>query len=164
MKAFMQMDPTPLTLRPIGRDELPDLLALYAHLHVADEPLPAPHVVEAVWQQLLADPLSHYVGAYADGRLVASCVLTVVANLTRGCRPYGVVENVVTHADFRQRGCGKAVLQRALAIAWEQRCYKVMLMTGRKDEATLRFYEGAGFERGEKQALIAKPPAQSAQA
>ena len=37
-------------------------------------------------------------------------------------------------------------------------------MTGRKDEATLRFYEGAGFERGEKQALIAKPPAQSAQA
>jgi hypothetical protein len=30
-----------------------------------------------------------------------------------------------------------------------------MLMTGRKDEATLRFYEGAGFKRHVKEAFIA---------
>ena len=32
-------------------------------------------------------------------------------------------------------------------------------MTGRKDEATLRFYEGAGFDRHGKQAFVARPPA-----
>ena len=29
------------------------------------------------------------------------------------------------------------------ALAWRERCYKVMLMTGRKDENTLRFFECA---------------------
>jgi hypothetical protein len=46
-----------------------------------------------------------------------------------------------------------------LDFAWSQGCYKVMLMTGRKDEATFRFYESAGFSRDGKQAFIAKAPA-----
>jgi hypothetical protein len=33
-----------------------------------------------------------------------------------------------------------------------------MLLTGRKDESTLRFYEGAGFSREGKIGLIAKAP------
>ena len=57
------------------------------------------------------------------------CTVTVVPNLTRGCQPYGLIENVVTHAEHRQRGYGKAVLAEALALAWSQGCYKVMLMT-----------------------------------
>jgi hypothetical protein len=48
----------------------------------------------------------------------------------------------------------------ALSVAWRQHCYKVMLLTGRKDEGTLRFYEQAGFDRHEKQAFVAKPVAQ----
>ena len=32
-----------------------------------------------------------------------------------------------------------------------------MLMTGRKDEATLRFYQSAGFDPKGKQAFVAKP-------
>ena len=90
--------------------------------------------------------------------MVASCTLTVIPNLTRACRPYGVIENVVTHAAHRNQGWGRALLQHALAHAWRERCYKVMLMTGRKDENTLRFYEQAGFDRHGKQAFVAKPP------
>jgi len=51
----------------------------------------------------------------------------------------------------------KAVLAHALDDAWRQNCYKVMLLTGRKDEATLRFYEHAGFDPHDKQAFVAKP-------
>jgi hypothetical protein len=40
--------------------------------------------------------------------------------------------------------------------AWAAGCYKVMLMTGRKDEATFSFYGAAGFARDLKQAFIAK--------
>jgi len=36
-------------------------------------------------------------------------------------------------------------------------CYKVMLLTGRKGEGTLRFYERAGFDRHGKQAFVARP-------
>ena len=99
-----------------------------------------------------------YLGGFVHDELVTSCVLVTVLNLTRGCKPYGLIENVVTHAAHRNRGYGKAVLAEALSFAWSQGCYKVMLMTGRKDEHTLRFYEQAGFDRHGKQAFVAKPP------
>ena len=148
-----------MDVHELAPSELGDLLALYRHLHEADDPLPDAATVDAVWRELLGNPRCRYYGIRAGAELVASCTVTVVAKLTRGCRPYGVIENVVTHADHRQQGLGKAVLARALAFAWSQGCYKVMLMTGRKDEATFRFYESAGFSRDGKQAFIAKAPA-----
>lgn len=149
-----------MQIRQISESELPALMALYRHLHESDDPLPDEAHVAAVWRELLGNPRYRYFGGYVGDQLVCSCIITVIPNLTRGCRPYGVIENVVTHADHRKKGHAKAVLHEALAFAWAQRCYKVMLMTGRKDEATLRFYEGAGFDRHGKQAFVAKPHAE----
>lgn len=158
--------PIPSVIRPIAAAELPQLLALYAHLHADDDPLPAAEVVDAVWQELLGSPRHSYWGVFVpcDGtaQLVATCTLTVVPNLTRGCRPYGLIENVVTHGAHRGAGHGKAVLEAALQHAWRQGCYKVMLMTGRKDAATLGFYESAGFDGQAKRAFMAKNPSLSA--
>jgi GNAT superfamily N-acetyltransferase len=68
-----------------------------------------------------------------------------------------LIENVVTHADYRQRGLGTMVLRHALEAAWREGCYKVMLLTGRQDPAVHRFYEKVGFEGGEKTGYIARP-------
>lgn len=148
-----------MEIRQIDPTELNELLALYQYLHDVDDPLPDATAVDAIWQELLSNPRYKYFGVYAAEKLVSSCTVTVVPNLTRGCRPYGVVENVVTHVAYRKRGCGKAVLAEALSFAWSQGCYKVMLLTGKKDEATFQFYESAGFNRHDKQAFIAKAPA-----
>ena len=147
-----------MEIRELAESDLAELLSLYKHLHVADEPAPSQARVEAVWRELLANPRIRYFGVAIDSQLVSSCNLTVVPNLTRGCRPYGLIENIVTHAEHRSRGLGKAVLTQALSFAWDQDCYKVMLMTGRKDEATFQFYESAGFDRYDKQAFIVKRP------
>jgi len=148
-----------MQIRELDQPDLEELLALYAHLHEVDDPMPSSTVAESVWSELLSSPRFRYFGVILDGLLVASCNLTVIPNLTRACRPYGLIENVVTHRAYRNRGLGKAVLARAVEVAWEHDCYKVMLMTGRKDEATLRFYQSAGFDPKGKQAFIAKPPA-----
>lgn len=145
-----------MNIRELTSSELPALLSLYRFLHAEDDPLPASQVVEAAWSEALTNPRCRYFGGYEDEKLVSSCTIIVVPNLTRGCRPYGLIENVVTHAEHRGKGWGKALLAHALQFAWKQGCYKVMLMTGRKDEATLRFYEAAGFDRHGKQAFIAK--------
>jgi GNAT superfamily N-acetyltransferase len=71
----------------------------------------------------------------------------VIPNLTRGGQPYGLIENVVAHAEHRGRGYGKKLLQAAVTAAWEADCYKVMLMTGSKKPSTLAFYASAGFEQ-----------------
>ncbi len=140
------------SVRPAAIADLPELLALYRHLNPRD-PEPEPARCAAAWSALLERPGITVFVIEAAGRIVASCTLVVIPNLTRGARPYGLIENVVTDAGARRRGFGIAVLQAALAAAWTAECYKVMLMTGRKDEATLRFYEAAGFERDSKTAF-----------
>jgi GNAT superfamily N-acetyltransferase len=137
------------TIRPAMRDDLPGVLALYRHLH-PDDPKLELTVAEPAWSSLLSSGLTTLFVADAAGLLASSCTLAIIPNLSRGGRPYGVIENMVTHPDFRRAGLGRAVLQAALDAAWKADCYKVMLATGSRQEATSRFYEGAGFSRDGK--------------
>lgn len=43
--------------------------------------------------------------------------------------------------------CPRRCFMAASGFAREADCYKVLLATGSKRETTLRFYEGAGFQR-----------------
>lgn len=139
---------TEAIIRHAAHEDLPGVLELYRHLH-PDEQLP-PETANAVWSALLASGFTTVVLAEAAERLVSSCTLAIVPNLSRGGRSYAVIENVVTHTDFRQRGLGRRVLAHAVELAWQADCYKVLLATGSKRETTLHFYEGAGFQRGAK--------------
>ncbi|MGC9393634.1 MAG: GNAT family N-acetyltransferase [Anaerolineae bacterium] len=144
-------------IREAESHELSEILALYAHLHATDEPLPDTATVAQVWKEICQDPKLHCLVAEMDGVFVASCILAIIPNLTRGARPYGLIENVVTHAKYHRQGIGTALLRHALGVAWENNCYKVMLLTGRKDEGLFRFYEKAGFLRDVKTGFIAYP-------
>lgn len=144
-------------IRTIRPHELGTLLSLYEHLHVTDAPLPSEAVLRQKWEEFLGDPSIHCLVADRDGELVASCTLAIIPNLTRGMRPYGIVENVVTHALHRRKGIGTQLLQAAIQRAWERSCYKVMLLTGSKDDGVYRFYEQAGFRRGIKTGFIVIP-------
>lgn len=148
----------PILIREMRAGELPDLLELHRYLHITDDPAPDAEVLKRVWREMLDDPKMHCLVVEMDGVLAAACILVVIPNLTRGARPYGLIENVVTHADYRRCGLATQLLRHALDLAWSQRCYKVMLLTGRKDEGVFRFYEGAGFRRGVKTGFIAYPP------
>ena len=145
-----------IKFRSINKVELPQLLELYTYLNPEDPPLDE-QTQQTVWEEILSNPKISCIVAADGDRLIASCTLIIVPNLTRASRPYGVIENVVTNPDYRHQGIGTRMLQYTLSLAWAQNCYKVMLMTGRKDESTLRFYEKAGFERGLKTAFLAKP-------
>lgn len=136
-------------VRPAVGADLASVLLLYRHLNPVD-PTPDPARAEAAWSALLDSPLTTVFVADAGGVLVASCTLVVVPNLTRGARPYGLIENVVTHADHRRRGLGHAVLAGAMEAAWNAHCYKVMLATGSRNPGTLQYYESAGFVRNSK--------------
>ena len=150
-----------LVIDEANPDDLSPLLDLYHFLHERDPALQLTAEVREIWRSILENPYHHNFVARAEGRMVSTCTLVVIPNLTRSTRPYAVIENVVTHPDFRKRGIGTQLLRHALRTAWAGGCYKVMLLTGRKDDATLRFYENAGFLRGVKTGIIAYPPADS---
>jgi len=148
-----------MSVRAAQIEDLPLLIALYPHLNPAD-PIPSLEVAERRLEELLRYPGSAVFIGIADESTVASCTLIVIPNLTRGCQSYGLVENVVTHADHRGRGYGKQVLQVAVGAAWKAGCYKVMLMTGSKNPATLAFYAAAGFEQSKTGFQVRRLPAQ----
>ena len=133
-------------IRPAGPDDLQQVLALFRHLNPND-PAPDPARADAAWRALLG--CSTVLVAERAGTLIATCTLTIIPHLTRNARPYGLIENVVSHVQHRRAGLGRAVMLAALDRAWQADCYKVMLASGR-DENTLRFYDDVGFTRGGK--------------
>ena len=142
------MDPPPASARPAIRADLPGLLDLFRHLDPEDPPI-SEATAEATWAALDASGAVVLVTGPA-GAPTATCTLAIVPNLTRGARPWGVIENVVTHPDHRRQGLGHAVLRAALDAAWAAGCYKVALATGSRQEGTLHFYEKAGLAHGGK--------------
>lgn len=140
-------------IREITEKDFDALMQLYTHLH--DNPVPEKcDKVAAVWERILTDPAHHIIAAEIDGKIVSSCVCVMIPNLTHAQRPYALIENVVTHAAYRKRGLASACLAYAKTLAQHENCYKIMLMTGAKDEQTLHFYEQAGYNRTDKTAFI----------
>jgi GNAT superfamily N-acetyltransferase len=134
------------SIRAALPSDLEGLAALYPHLNPSDEPVSrdlAASRLDAIKQI----PGSEVLLGLLDDELVASCTLIVIPNLTRGGKPYALIENVVTDARYRGRGYGTRLLQAAVQAAWSADCYKVMLLTGSKQPSTLKFYENAGFEQ-----------------
>ncbi len=140
------MEPSPLHIRRAHRGDLSRLLDLYQHLNPGDD-LPTPTRAAEIFDQFVANGESAILVGEVGTVIAASCLLIVVPNLTRGGSSFGLIENVVTHPDFRQRGFGKQILRAASDACWLAGCYKVMLMTGSKNPATINFYLGAGFEQ-----------------
>ncbi|WP_040516800.1 GNAT family N-acetyltransferase [Gilvimarinus chinensis] len=147
-----------MEIRELTTTELNNLLDLYKHLHEEDEAIPCNGTLELTWEKIQSNPDYFCIGAFHHEQLIGSCCLIIVANLTRGCRPYAIIENVVIHRNFRRKGYGKAILQHDLSIAWDKNCYKIMLQTGRLNEEIFRFYERSGFDRNATQAFVCKPP------
>ncbi|MEM7488578.1 MAG: GNAT family N-acetyltransferase [Pseudomonadota bacterium] len=139
-------------LRPLTHADEADALALWAGLH--DE-TPPPGAFAAV----VDHPGTTVWGAELDGRVVSVAVLHLLPNVTRGGRPYRLVENVVTAPDLRGRGLGRAVMTRLEQAAWAAGAYKIMLLTGAAYGAP-GFYAALGWDGTEKVAMIRRdgPP------
>lgn len=138
-----------VAIRDLGIGDVDALVDLYQHLNAGDAP-PSQEAVRVVF----AHPGLRHFGLFEGDQLIASCNLAVIPNLTRGGRSYGVIENVVTHADHRGRGHGLAVIRHAINSAWEAGAYKVVLTTSRKDPAVWAFYERCGFNSSDKRAFV----------
>lgn len=140
-------------IREASPHDLDELLHLYLSLHETATPEKSP-TLQKVWQRMVEDPDHHIIIKALDGKIVSSCICVVIPNLTRGLRPYALIENVVTHHDFRGKGYASECLDFAKKLATEANCYKMMLLTGSKKESTWEFYKRAGYNHQDKTAFI----------
>ena len=142
-----------MIVREIKENELNELLELYIHLHETGVPEDNEKLTDT-WETIINDKNHHIIVAEENGKLVSSVVCVIIPNLTRSVRLYAFIENVVTHSDYRKRGYATSCLNYARDISKKENCYKMMLLTGSKDESTLNFYKQAGYNCADKTAFI----------
>ena len=140
--------------RLIKYGELSELLNLYEQLQPDDPDVHENKELKKIWNSIYNDPNLYYIVFEVDGKIVSSCNISIIKNLTRNLCSYGLIENVITDLNYRKKGYATKVLNMAIEIAKDNNCYKVMLLTGSKKDETLRFYEQAGFIRGVKTGFI----------
>ncbi len=140
-------------VREAVKEDLYEILQLYLYLHEQSIPELSEHLMSA-WNQILDDKNHHLIVNIIDDKIISSCVCVIIPNLTRNARPYAFVENVVTHKDYREKGYAAECLNYAKDIAVQQNCYKIMLLTGSKEQKTLDFYQNAGYNSTDKTAFI----------
>ena len=133
--------------------DLGGVLKLYEQLNPGDKDMDSA-VAETRWHELLGREGINFFVVEQGGLLVGTTVLVVVPNLSRGGRPYGLIENVVTDESVRGQGIGKAMMAHVVEAAWEQDCYKVMLLSNAKRAEAHRFYEACGFSGDSKRGFI----------
>ncbi|MFF0717718.1 GNAT family N-acetyltransferase [Verrucosispora sp. NA02020] len=131
-------------VRTATEDDLAALLGLYAELH-PDDPVLPPERAARIWREIAGQPGRTVLVAVRDGAVVGTVDGVVVANLTRGGRPFMLVENViVTHA-ARRLGVAGRLFDTVVDLARTAGCYKVQLLSRVDRLHAHRFYESCGL-------------------
>jgi GNAT superfamily N-acetyltransferase len=144
-----------MTARRIKESDFNNLLLLYEHLH-EDDIAASRDILEKVWQDIINNDFFIYFVIELDGLIVSSCNLTIIPNLTRGGKSIGLIENVVTHREYRNKGLGKNIIETAINFAEKKNCYKVMLLSSSKRTEAHQFYETLGFSSEDKIGYVRK--------
>ncbi|KJS16633.1 MAG: acetyltransferase [Hoeflea sp. BRH_c9] len=152
------MDRRDFEIRAAAPGDLPALLDLYRQLQPDDAEI-GEHLARDRFDEMLAHPGMAVFLAFWGDLAVSTITLAIIPNLTRGGAPYALIENVVTHAAHRQRGYAGALIRHGVNHAWAAGCYKVMLLSGSKNPATLDFYRHCGFVQDKTGFQIRRPDA-----
>lgn len=124
-------------------------------MQLHDNPMPdETSEITGLWNRIVDDKNHHIIVAEENGIIVSSCVCVIIPNLTHGQQSYAFIENVVTDKNYRRKGLATKCLNYAKDIALKENCYKMMLLTGSKEESTLNFYRQAGYNSEDKTAFI----------
>lgn len=140
-------------VREAVKEDLDELLNLYLFLHEKNIPKKSEYL-ENTWKTIIEDINHHIIVNEINGKIVSSCVCVIIPNLTRNIRPYALIENAVTNDEYRGKGYATECLNYAKKIAIKNNCYKMMLLTGTKNENTVAFYKSAGYNSDDKIAFI----------
>lgn len=140
-------------IRTAEKEDLDKLLDLYTHLNDDKKPLITEEMLSH-WSDIINDRHQYILVAEIDGEIICSVTVSIIKNITRGMSSYALIENVVTHPYHRKKGYAKDLMKEAIRISKERNCYKIMLLTGSKEENVHKFYESCGFNRKDKTGFV----------
>lgn len=132
-----------MNIRKAYKDDVQALIELYHQLLPWDEL--DYNQTKKIYEKILQDENYIINVIEYNERIISTCTLVIIKNLTHGGRPFGIIENVITKAEYRGKGYGKKLLRETIAYAKNVGCHKVMLQTRREEKYILDFYLKCGF-------------------
>jgi len=131
--------------------EILSLLELYKQLNPEDNMINE-FTAKNIWKNIETQNIKYFI-AKENGKIISSCYICIIPNLTRGGKSIGFIENVITDIEYRRKGIGKNIIKNAIKYAKEQNCYKILLQSGNKRANAHGFYESLGFDGESKRAF-----------
>lgn len=87
-----------------------------------------------------------FIAATNEGKVVGATTLLIEQKFIHGCGLVGHMEDVIVHENFRGQGIANRLIEKAINVAREAGCYKVILNC---KENLVPFYEKFGFKKHE---------------
>ena len=137
-----------MSVRPALLDDIPQLCALLAGLFAqeADFTPDAERQRRGLLLILESPDTGRIFCAAQSGAIVGMVTILFTVSTAEGSRA-AWLEDMVVHPDWRGRGAGKQLLDRALSEAKLAGCTRVTLLADATNHPAMRFYSRAGFVR-----------------
>ena len=145
-----------MELRELNENDLESLIKLYEQLDGANGNYSAEDARQIWKSEIEGNNKLKYFGAVENGKVISTCYVLIIPNLTRLGSSIAFVENVVTDKDYRGQGLGRKVMEKAIDFARERNCYKVILQSASFRKEAHQFYKNIGFDGESKKAFIMK--------
>jgi GNAT superfamily N-acetyltransferase len=138
---------TNIICREATREDLPEILRLYAQPELDDGRILALNDAERLFERMAAYPDYRIYVALDGEAVVGTFAMLVMDNLGHMGTPSAIVEDVAVDPQRHGRGIGRAMMQHAMTLSASKGCYKLTLSSNLKRSKAHAFYEAIGFER-----------------
>ena len=133
-----------------GKEDMTGILELYKQLNQSNENFTI-NEINKTWDKIEKNNIKYFI-AKENKRIVGSCYIIIIPNLTYNGKSIGYIENVIIDEKYRRKGIGKEIMRMAIKYAEEEKCYKIVLQSGIGRTEAHKFYESIGFNGETKKA------------
>jgi len=134
-------------IREATEHDLERILAIYRDARIERHGKKSLEVARERFKTMASYPSYKVYVAEADGGVCGTFALLIMDNLANGGLPSGVVEDVAVLRAWQGKGIGKAMMNGALRICRDFKCYKMVLSSSTARTGAHKFYESLGFAR-----------------
>lgn len=125
------------------KDDIDGILPLQSQIYRVKT---LPSNAHQILEKLIGSNYCDVLVAKVDGQITGTGTIFYLENASHG-KPYAFLEGIVVDNKLRAKGIGTALSQKAIELARQKNCYKIIFTSGMDRADIHKFYENLGFKK-----------------
>jgi GNAT superfamily N-acetyltransferase len=131
-------------------NDLPELVELLNDLFTQDiEFVPDFKKQKSGLEAIINNPEIGEILVLKDDRKILGMVSLLYSISSALGGKVAILEDMIIHQDYRQKGLGKELLSEAIRFSKERNCLRLTLLTDFNNDNAIQFYQQFGFKKSE---------------